>query len=123
MTKTIASPGAPGNQPLYIGEAFDRLAVDADEPVPGHETGGGGWAVRHDLGDRRLQHDLAVDRNSTASTAMVNSKLNAGPANTVAARFQIGCVWNATLRSASESDAISASSGWLVAFMSPTNLT
>ena len=35
---------------------------------------------------------------------MVSRKLNSGPANTVAARFQIGWVWKATLRSASESD-------------------
>ena len=31
---------------------------------------------------------------------MVSRKLNSGPATTVAARFQIGWVWNATLRSA-----------------------
>ena len=34
---------------------------------------------------------------------MVSRKLNSGPANTVAARFQTGWVWKATLRSASVS--------------------
>ena len=54
---------------------------------------------------------------------MVSRKLKAGPAKTVTARFQIGWVWNATFRSASVSASISAASGVLVAFMSPTNFT
>ena len=39
--------GAAGHQPLDVGEALDRLAVDADEPVAGQEAGRGRRAVRH----------------------------------------------------------------------------